>query len=81
MCSIFCYPLKSIQTGVTGGKHLPVNWTIESELLKSCSYLTQKLCPGLVRVQRLRLLHVLRHHGNPLLRLLLFEKRCGDVLG
>lgn len=42
--------------------------------------LTQKLSSGLVRAQCLHLLHVLRYHGNPLLRRLLFEQRCGDVL-
>ncbi len=42
--------------------------------------LTQKLRSGLMRVQGLHLLHVLRHHGNPLLGWLLFEQRCGDVL-
>lgn len=42
--------------------------------------LTKKLGSGLMRVQGLHLLHVLRHHGNPLLRRLLFEQRCGNVL-
>lgn len=41
---------------------------------------TKKLCSGLMWVQGLHLLHVLRHHGNPLLRRLLFEQRCGNVL-
>lgn len=42
--------------------------------------LTQELCSGLMGVQGLHLLHVLCHHGNPLLRRLLFEQRCGNVL-
>lgn len=42
--------------------------------------LTQKLRSGLMRGQGLHLLHVLRHHGDPLLGWLLFEQRCGDVL-
>lgn len=42
--------------------------------------LTQKLCSGLVRVQCLHLLHVLCHHGNPLLGWLLFEQRSCNVL-
>lgn len=51
------------------------------ELFSSLVVFTQKLSSGLMRVQGLHLLHVLRHHGYPLLRWLLFEERCGDVLG
>lgn len=48
--------------------------------LNMCAEPTQKLGSGLVRVQALDLLHVLRHHSNPLLGRLLFKQRSRNVL-
>lgn len=42
--------------------------------------LTEELCPSLVRVQRLHLLHVLGGHIKPQLGALLAVERRGDAL-